>query len=207
MSGDITKKSKLTIIVLGSILLIGILILVANNLMQTSQKKKELKEGMEIVEKEAEEVRKININKADIENLLQLPGIGPVKAKAILDYREKIGKFNSLIEVTNVKGIGKATLVKLLPYLEMIGDSVEVKSFLSSEGAKAITKKININSASLYELTLLPGIGEKKAQAIIKYREEMGNFKRKDEIKNVKGIGDSIYKKIKSKIEVKENRR
>ncbi len=201
MSRNITKKSKVTIIVLGSILVIGILILVVNNLMQTSQKKKELQEGMGIVERETKELKKVNINKADIETLVQLPGIGPVKAKAILDYREKIGKFHSLIEVTNVKGIGKETLVKLEPYLEMIGDSAEVKSFLSSEGVKA--KKININIASLYELTLLPGIGEKKAQAIIEYREKMGNFKRKEEIKNVKGIGNSIYKKIKGKIRVK----
>ena len=201
MSGDITKKSKVTIIALGSILVIGILILIANNLLQTSQRKRELQEKKEIVEKETEEVRKVNINKAEIETLVKLPGIGPVKAKAILDYREKIGKFKSLIEITKVKGIAKKTLVKLEPYLEMIGDSAEVKSFLSSEGVKA--KKININIASLYELTLLPGIGEKKAQAIIEYREKMGNFKRKEEIKNVKGIGNSIYKKIKGKIKVK----
>ena len=202
MSGDIKKKSKVTIIVMVSIIVIGILLIV-NNLLQTSQKKKEFQERMEILEKETEEVRKVNINKADIETLVQLPGIGPVKAKAILDYREKIGQFQSLIEVTKVKGIGKKTLTKLLPYLEMIGDSAEVKSFLSSEGAKAITKKININTASLYELTSLQGVGEKKAQAIIEYREEMGSFKKKDEIKNVKGIGKSIYKKIKGKIKVK----
>ncbi len=203
MSRVITRKSKVTIIVLGSILVIGILILVVNNPMQTSQKGKELKEGMGITEGKTEEIKKVNINKADIETLIKLPGIGPVKAKAIIDYRENIGKFESLNEITKVKGIGKKTMEKLEPYLEIIGDSAEVKSSLSSEGEKAITSKININTASLNELTLLPGIGEKKAQAIIKYREEMGNFKTKDEIKNVKGIGNSIYKKIKSKIEVK----
>lgn len=202
MGRDITKKSKVTIIVFVSILVIGILLIV-NNLLQTSQKKKEPRKGVEIVEKEAENIMKVNINKADIETLVKLPGIGPVKAKAILNYREKIGQFQSLIEVTKVKGISKGILAKLIPYLVMIGDSVEVKSFLSSEGAKAINKKININTASLYELTLLSGIGEKKAQAIIKYREGMGNFKRKEEIKNVKGIGNSIYKKIKGKIKVK----
>ncbi|MBU4443813.1 ComEA family DNA-binding protein, partial [bacterium] len=133
----------------------------------------------------------------------KLPGIGPVKAKAIIDYRESIGKFESLNEISKVKGIGKETVAKLEPYLEIVGDSAKVKSSLDSEGEKAITSKININTASLNELTLLPGIGEKKAQAIIKYREEVGDFKTKDEIKNVKGIGDGIYKKIKRKIEVK----
>ena len=94
-------------------------------------------------------------------------------------------------------------MVKIRPYLEIIGDSTEVKSSLSSEGEKAITSKININTASLNELTNLPGVGEKKAQAIINYREEVGDFKTKSEIKNVKGIGDSIYKKMKNKIDVK----
>ncbi len=203
MSRGITRKSKVIIIVLVSVLVVGILILVVNNLMQTSQKGKELQAGLVITEGKNEEFKKVNINKADIETLIKLPGIGPVKAKSIIDYRENIGKFESINEITKVKGIGKATLVKLLPYLEIIGDSAEVKSSLSSEGGKAITSKININTASLNELTLLPGIGEKKAQAIIKYREEVGDFKRKDEIKNVKGIGDSIYKKIKRKIKVK----
>jgi len=203
MSKGITKKSKVTIIVLGSILVIGILVLVVNNLMQTSQKGKELQKGMGITEGKNEDLKKVNINKADIETLVKLPGIGPVKAKAIIDYRENIGKFESLYEIAKVKGIGKETVAKIEPYLEIIGDSAKVKSSLDSEGEKAITSKININTASLHELTLLPGIGEKKAQAIIKYREEVGDFKTKDEIKNVKGIGDGIYKKIKRKIEVK----
>lgn len=203
MSGDVTKKSKVPIIVLVSTLVIVILILIANNLLQTSQRKRELQEKKEIVEKKTEEVRKVNINKADIETLVKLPGIGPIKAKAIIDYREKIGEFKSLDEITKVKGIGKKTMAKIEPYLEIEGDSAEVKSSPSSEGEEAITSKININTASLNELTLLPGIGEKKAQAIIEYREETGDFKTKDEIKNVKGIGDSIYEKMKRKIEVK----
>jgi len=203
MSGDITKKLKATIIVLVSILVIVILTLIANNFLQTSQRKRELQQKKEIVEKKFEEVRKVNINKADIETLIKIPGIGHVKAKAIIDYRGKIGKFKSLDELTKVKGIGNKTLAKLEPYLEKVGDSAEVKSSLNSEVKKAITTKININTASLNELTFLSGIGEKKAQAIIEYREEVGNFKRKEEIKNVKGIGNSIYKKIKDKIEVK----
>ncbi|HCK99304.1 MAG TPA: hypothetical protein DHW42_04265 [Candidatus Marinimicrobia bacterium] len=198
-----TRKSKVTIIVLDSSLVIGILVLVVNNLMQTSQKGKELQEWMGITEGKNEEFKKVNINTADIETLVKLPGIGPVKAQSIIDYREKIGKFESLYEIAKVKGIGKATVAKLEPYLKIIGDSAEVKSSLRSEGAKAITSKININTASLNELTILPGIGEKKAQAIIKYREGVGNFKSKDEIKNVKEIGNGVYKKIKRKIEVK----
>lgn len=60
--------------------------------------------------------------------------------------------------------------------------------------------KININSADIDLLTKLPGIGKSKAQAIISYREKNGNFKKIEDIKNVSGIGDSVFEKIKNSI-------
>ena len=48
----------------------------------------------------------------------------------------------------------------------------------------------------------LTGIGEKKAEDIIKYREENGAFTSIEDIKNVKGIGNSIYEKIKDYITI-----
>lgn len=61
---------------------------------------------------------------------------------------------------------------------------------------------ININKASQIELTKLPGIGDSKALKIIEYRNTNGFFKTIDEIKNVKGIGNSIFEKIKAHITV-----
>ena len=51
-------------------------------------------------------------------------------------------------------------------------------------------------------MTRLPGIGDSKALKIIAYRNEVGLFKTIDEIKNVKGIGNSIFEKIKPYITV-----
>ena len=56
---------------------------------------------------------------------------------------------------------------------------------------------ININTATLEELLTLPGIGEAKARAIIKYRLDNGNFKNIDELLNVDGIGSKLYEEIK----------
>ncbi len=56
---------------------------------------------------------KININKADVESLTQLPGIGPVTAKEIVAYRKKHGSFKSVDDLLQVKGIGPKTLQKI----------------------------------------------------------------------------------------------
>lgn len=60
--------------------------------------------------------------------------------------------------------------------------------------------KISINTATKEELMNLSGIGETKANAIISYREENGDFKNLEDVKNVSGIGDSVYEKIKDEI-------
>jgi competence protein ComEA len=61
---------------------------------------------------------------------------------------------------------------------------------------------ININTAGLAELDLLPGIGPAKAQAIISYREEHGPFQTIEEIQNVPGIGPATFDALKDLITV-----
>jgi len=61
---------------------------------------------------------------------------------------------------------------------------------------------VNINTATKNELMNLSGIGEAKAEDIIEYRTTSGNFKAIEEIKNVSGIGDALFNKIKDSITV-----
>lgn len=68
-----------------------------------------------------------------------------------------------------------------------------------SESNKENNSLISITKASKEELMTLPSIGESKAQNIIDYRNKNG-FKTIEDIKNVEGIGDSLYEKIKDKI-------
>ncbi|MBR2452966.1 MAG: helix-hairpin-helix domain-containing protein [Clostridia bacterium] len=56
--------------------------------------------------------------------------------------------------------------------------------------------KINLNTATSYELDSLPGIGEVKAETIVKMRKAMGGFKSVGDILNVDGIGEKIFEQI-----------
>ena len=61
-------------------------------------------------------------------------------------------------------------------------------------------QKVNINNADESELDELPGVGPSTAQKIIQYRKENGEFKSIDELKNVSGIGEAKFQKIKDLI-------
>lgn len=63
-------------------------------------------------------------------------------------------------------------------------------------------KLISINTSTKEELMTLPGIGESKAESIIKYREENDGFKELEDIMNVSGIGEAAYSKIKEYIKL-----
>lgn len=62
--------------------------------------------------------------------------------------------------------------------------------------------RININTATLTELTKLPGIGPSIAARIIEYREQNGSFKRVDDITNVRGIGQTRLEQLREILEI-----
>ena len=60
---------------------------------------------------------KININTADPATLETLPGIGPVIAQRIVEYRQTYGLFRTIDEIKDVSGIGEATFAELEPWI------------------------------------------------------------------------------------------
>ena len=93
----------------------------------------------------------VNINTATVEELQQLKGIGAKKAAEIIAYREAHGEFKNVDELTNVKGIGKATLEKLRQELVVKNEAeakpkTEVKDKSSDD--KQVQSDVNAEETS-----------------------------------------------------------
>ena len=73
---------------------------------------------------------------------------------------------------------------------------------ISEQSSKEAESKVNINKATQTELETLPGIGPSTALKIIEYRENEGKFKKIEDIKEVSGIGEAKFEKIKDFIEI-----
>lgn len=133
----------------------------------------------------------------------------------LIDGIEKVGGFT---EEAYTKDINLASILedgmKIYVYTKKEmeeGNTLENNNnilkneIVSNQGSTTSTKneKINLNKATEEELDTLPGIGESTAKKIIEYRKEKGTFKNIEELKEVSGIGDAKFDKIKDLVTVK----
>lgn len=142
-----------------------------------------------------------------IDGWIQNPGVYEIKENdRVNNIIEKAG---GLKEGASIKSINLAARLSdgdkiYIPNREEEKqiETTEVKG--NNTGTVKITKnnKININKASITELKQITGIGESTANKIIDYRDNVGKFKKIEDIKEVKGIGDSKYESIKDKITI-----
>ena len=100
---------------------------------------------------------------------------------------------------------------KCLNQAELLHDGQQITVYTEDEAAAGLPEsldgtgsegKINLNTAGKEQLMTLPGIGETKAEAILDYREKQGNFSDIEEVKNIEGIKEKVFEKIKDLIEV-----
>ena len=195
--------------------------LVKNN----HSKKKEDVEVKEVVKKKEKKVEEKDIEyKVDIKGQIVHPGIYTMKkGSRVIDVIDASGGLteNANTEVINLsKKINDEMVIIIYSNYEVnefaktkeIEEKVQSKCVQKDENSlkndacitadnNKVQGKVNINTASKEELMTLTGIGESKANDIIKYREEH-KFNTIEDIKEVSGIGDSLFAKIKENITV-----
>ncbi len=156
---------------------------------------------------------RIDLNQAELAELLQLPGVGPSLATRIQDYRRQHGGFRSVDELVGVGGIGPVTLERLKPWVRVQTHEAELgiaaersrsptktssPAGSPARGGKKIaslTEPININRATQEELQRLPGIGPKISQRILDERQK-ALFKSVDDLRRVAGIGPKTMERL-----------
>lgn len=146
----------------------------------------------------------IDINIASEAELDTLPGIGPSKAKAIVDFRTQYGDFPSIETIIQVPGIGPATYANIKDKIA-IGGAAPATSAEEAETAAVVpaapiggppTNAVNINTADASTLATLPGIGAIKAEAIVTDREANGLYASCQDLARVTGIGPATVANI-----------
>lgn len=219
------KKQK--IIMIATILLF--IVYLGISFLFEKEDKVEAKESTIPVVEKVQEEPIIELYKVDIKGQVEKPGVYEVsKDSRVIDVVELAGGLKkdantdfinlskkvedgSVIWIYTTKEIEKLTEVKTVTeYIEKECNCPDVSNSAcvtkpstnsNTDTKDTITGKININTASLEELTSLNGVGESKAKAIIEYRTK-NPFKSIEDVKNVSGIGDSAYEKIKDSITV-----
>jgi competence protein ComEA len=131
-------------------------------------------------ETRASQVGRINVNTADEETLVRLPGIGPARAKAIIAHRAAQGPFRTAAQLTEVSGIGPATFRNL---------------------ENLITVQLDLNTAGLAELEAI-GLDQAAAERLIAWRSSNGPFRSIEQLTEVPGFGRGALETLRPLVRV-----
>ncbi|MGL9913564.1 competence protein ComEA [Enterococcus sp. DIV0784] len=141
----------------------------------------------------------------DIKGAVKVPGIYQLKnQQRIWDALALAGGVSEEADTTQVNYAQKVK-DQMIIYVPKKGEAVAQSLETLQESAPAQQnqeEKINLNTATEAELQTISGIGAKKAQEIIRFRDEQGPFKTVEELKNVPGIGEKTVERLKDMLTV-----
>ena len=121
-----------------------------------------------------------------------MPGIGPGTAGRIIKYREQLGGFHSKAQLSEVYGMKEETISALWDFFEFDG---------------SVFKKLQLNVASLEELSAHPYISYGEAKVLVAYRQQHGNFDSSDDLLKIKIFKDEWVQKLKPYLEFAQQER
>ena len=219
---DFNKKNKILLIVIVAIVAIISYYFIfdrkeewLNNQEQNLEIKEEIKTNDQIENNSNEQQLEKNENTiVHVSGAVNKEGIVELKNNSrIIDAIDKAGGLKDEADITNINlaYIIEDGMKIHIPSKEEKESTIIVESNIDSgtvEQSNEIKSnnnkklKININTATKTDLEPLPGIGESTALKIIEYRKKKGKFKLIEDIKQVNGIGENKFNKIKELITV-----
>ena len=136
----------------------------------------------------------------DVKGAVKHPGVfETTKDKRVKDLIEEAG---GLLDDADTSTLNLSQRVKDQMVIYVLKHGEKPKQISDGGSSSSNTDVININTANKEQLMKISGVGKTKAEAIISYREKNGDFKKKEDITKVRGIGKATFDKIKDKIEV-----
>jgi len=143
----------------------------------------------------AEQKKIIDPNNASLEDLI-LTGFGLHISRTIIRYREKGGSFRIPDDLKKIYGLTPEIFQSVAPYIR-INDNLpsKPKSFVE------LPATININTADSALFEKLPGLGPVLARRIIRYRTILGGYYSTEQIREVYGVTDSLFLRIRERLE------
>lgn len=149
------------------------------------------------------EAKEKNIT-VEIKGEVKKPDVYTLKENSIVkDLIDEAGGLTENADITNInraKQLQNHELVYIGNKNDESQGTVQTASTSQNGSASNTQSVVNINSATAEELKTLNGIGDSKAKSIIEYRDKNGGFKSVEDIKNVDGIGEKMFEKIKDSI-------
>ena len=122
----------------------------------------------------------IDINSADTNVLIALPGIGSKLSQRIISFRDKLGGFYSVEQIGETYSLPDSTFQKLKPRFSV---------------GNATVQQININTATVDEMKIHPYLRYAIANAIVQYRVQHGNYLTVSDVKKIMLVTDDIFNK------------
>jgi competence protein ComEA len=136
----------------------------------------------------------IDPNFASLEDLI-LTGFSLRIARTIINYREKGGKFRTTRDLKKIYGLTPEIFQSVEPFIRINNPASKPKFFTES------ATTININTADSVLFEKLPGIGPVLARRIIRYRTVLGGFYSPEQMREIYGITDSLFLRIRERLE------
>ncbi len=135
----------------------------------------------------------------DLRGAITNPGIYKLDSNArMYELIKKAGGFKE----ANQECVNQAQILTDEQQIIIPSNDEDCSGDSSSLNSNSNGTKLNINEASVEQLTTLPGIGQTRAQQIVDYRDTNGKFKSIDDLKNVNGIGEQTFLNISELISV-----